>query len=69
MLRTNVVSTNIASVGYEDNILEVEFLNGHIYQYVGVPEYVYIRLATFPHPGSYFAQNVKPFYKGIQIVY
>jgi uncharacterized protein len=43
MNREAVSSTNIASVGYDEAncILEVEFINGSIYEYFDVPEQVY----------------------------
>lgn len=37
MKRIPVSSTNVASVGYENQVLEVEFLNGSVYQYFYVP--------------------------------
>ena len=36
MLRTPVSSRRIASVGWENNILEIQFHNGAIYQYYDV---------------------------------
>ena len=44
MERISVSSSNIASVGWEDGILEVEFTNGGVYQYQGVPEDIYAGL-------------------------
>jgi hypothetical protein len=43
MRRQNVQSSNISSIGYDtdDRILEVEFHNGGIYQYVSVPSEVH----------------------------
>jgi len=57
--RIPVSSTNVASVGYENQVLEVEFLNGNVYQYFYVPESIYQRLVSFPHPGTYLAAAVK----------
>jgi hypothetical protein len=37
MDRVLVTSSNVASVGYDDGTLEVEFSNGSIYQYFAVP--------------------------------
>lgn len=59
MLRFPVDSTNIASVGYENFVLEVEFLDGSIYQYLNVPENVFQNLISFPHPGTYLSRFVK----------
>ena len=40
MYRIPVSSSNLASVGYEGGILEIEFKSGSVYQYSGVPVYV-----------------------------
>jgi len=61
MNRTPVESRNLASVGYEveTSTLEIEFHNGGIYQYFGVPENVYQELMNASSKGTYFDQNVK----------
>jgi len=61
MERIPVQSTNLASVGYEIGTatMEVEFLNGSVYQYFGVSESVYDGLLNAPSKGSYFDQFVK----------
>lgn len=61
MQRTRVSSSNLASVGYDPatKTLEVEFLNGSIYQYFNVPEAVYRGLMAAASHGSYFDANVK----------
>ncbi|GAA5136140.1 KTSC domain-containing protein [Alloalcanivorax gelatiniphagus] len=43
MERISVSSSNIASIGYDEGekILEVEFLNGGVYQYFDVPQETY----------------------------
>ncbi len=61
MNRTPVQSSNLASVGYDPSTstLEVEFLNGRVYQYFGVPERVYHELMNAASKGSYLDQNIK----------
>ncbi|MBD1834456.1 KTSC domain-containing protein [Cyanobacteria bacterium FACHB-472] len=61
MDRIPVPSSNLASVGYgsSNQILEVEFLNGSIYKYFGVPSSVYLGLMAASSHGSYFDQHVK----------
>lgn len=46
MDRVIVSSSNIRSIGYDPSgrVLEIAFLSGGIYQYEGVPEYVYDEL-------------------------
>lgn len=61
MERQYVSSSNIASIGYDasDMILEVEFLNGAIYQYYDVPQRVYDGLMSASSHGSYLDAYVK----------
>lgn len=46
MDRYSVASSNISAVGYDEQFetLEVEFLNGSIYQYYNVPRNLYEQL-------------------------
>ena len=62
MDRTPVSSKNIASIGYEDGILEIEFNSGGIYQYDGVPKEVYSSLIDAKSIGSYFHHNIRDRY-------
>lgn len=59
--RTPVVSSNIASVGYdkEKKLLEIEFHHGAVYQYFDVPERVYDELMSSPSQGAYFMNEIK----------
>jgi hypothetical protein len=61
MNRVPVSSSNLASVGYdpEQRILEVEFLNRSVYQYLGVPSQVYSGLMSAGSHGSYLDLHVK----------
>lgn len=65
MERTPVSSSNIASIGYDadSNTLEIEFLNGAIYQYYDVPSNVYQELITASSHGQYLAQYIKGNYR------
>lgn len=62
MVRSVVASTNIRSIGFSCNTLEVEFLNGSVYQYYDVPEEHYRNMINYPHPGTYLARHVKGTY-------
>ena len=64
MQRQRVSSSNIASIGYDQNlsILEVEFLSGDIYQYVGVPNSIFQGIMSASSHGSYLNQNIKGVY-------
>lgn len=65
MERQNVSSSNIASIGYDDNsqTLEIEFLNATVYQYFDVPNNVYSDLMSANSHGQYLAQNIKGIYR------
>tara|TARA_R110002096_G_scaffold220393_1_gene408874 strand:+ start:41 stop:1894 length:1854 start_codon:yes stop_codon:yes gene_type:complete len=62
--RIPVVSSNIASVGYdaEKKLLEIEFHHGAVYQYFDVPERVYEELMSSPSQGAYFMNEIKEKY-------
>lgn len=61
MQRTIVISSNLASVGYdaESSMLEVQFKNGSVYRYIGIPVSVYEGLMAASSKGSYLDSHVK----------
>jgi hypothetical protein len=65
MNRQPVSSSNIASIGYDadSQTLEIEFLNGGVYQYFDVPTYVHEELMNASSHGQYLAQNIKGIYR------
>lgn len=66
MQREHVESSNIESIGYEakSQTLEIEFLNGTIYQYFDVPEPIYSELMKpGVSKGEYLARNIKGSYR------
>lgn len=52
MLRQPVDSSRISSVGWENNVLEIEFKNGAVYQYYNVTRIEYIDYMNSPSLGS-----------------
>jgi len=64
MKRNPVNSTNINSIGYDsvNQILEIEFQSGGIYQYPNVPESVYNKLMLAESKARYFHMNIKDTY-------
>lgn len=52
MNRTLVSSSRIRSVGWSDDIMEVEFHNGAVYKYYGVGKQEYQSFLTSPSLGS-----------------
>jgi hypothetical protein len=63
MERTHVESSNINSIGYENEVLEIEFKNGVIYQYFDVPEHIHTELMMAGSQGVYLAHNIKGNYR------
>ena len=70
MQRTPVVSSNIASVGYDaaQLLLEVEFKGSGVYQYPGVSPEVFRQLVEAESVGSFFAKNIRGRYQGKKLV-
>ncbi|MEW6579566.1 MAG: KTSC domain-containing protein [Chloroflexota bacterium] len=56
MQQTPLNSSNLRAVGYDPatRTLEIEFQNGHIYQYSGVPPSSYKALMAAESHGRYF---------------
>jgi hypothetical protein len=50
-----------------DAVLEVEFTQGDVYQYVGVSPKVHAELMSASSIGAYFARAVRPKYRFIQV--
>ena len=48
MLRRNVKARMVKSIGWENEIMEVEYVSGLIHQYKDVSEADYIRSLTVP---------------------
>lgn len=65
MKMTNVNSSNVAAVGYDEDsqTLQVEFNNGGTYQYFDVPEAIFEGLRDADSVGQYLNQQVKGVYR------
>lgn len=63
--RLPVASSMINSVGYdaETQTLDVEFKDGRVYSYGGVPQSEYDNMMSAQSVGKYFAQNIKNVYR------
>ena len=61
MDRESVTSSNIKSIGHcgTSETLEIEFLNGSVYQYHGVPANTFLELMKAASKGSYMHSHVK----------
>ena len=64
MQKHSVASSNLASVGYnrETDTLEVEFLDGSVYQYYDVPENMYDQLMRAGSKGQFLHAYIKNAY-------
>jgi hypothetical protein len=60
MQRQPVQSTAIRSIGYdaENQTLEIEFLNGRIYRYFGVHEFLHRGFMVADSTGDYFRRRI-----------
>jgi hypothetical protein len=54
--RRPVTSSHIASIGFDDGEMEVEFLSGHLHLYHDVPEAEYQALLGADSIGKHFHQ-------------
>lgn len=52
MIRQRVFSSRISSVGWDNNVLEVEFKNGAVYQYYDVTHSEYLNFINSPSLGK-----------------
>ncbi|HUI07202.1 MAG TPA: KTSC domain-containing protein [Verrucomicrobiae bacterium] len=59
--RQPVVSSDIASIGYEEatETLEIEFKATGVYRYFSIPKSVAEEFRRTPSPGKFFRQNIK----------
>ena len=73
MERQSVDSTNLVAVGWEPDegsdagTMEVEFKGGVVYQYAGVPQWVYQGLLFAPSPGRYLKASIVDSFEGQRI--
>lgn len=64
-----MISKNLRSVGYDEQqkILEIEFNDGGIYQYSGVPSEIHQGLLDASSQGKYFHSHIKNIYPFVKI--
>ena len=69
MERTKVKSSHIAGVGYDPGSreLHIEFHNGEVYSYKGVPAHYHRALSDAKSAGSSFHKFIKPFFNGTKV--
>lgn len=55
-----VESSNIAAIGWEDEVMVVKFVKGGEYKYHGVPEEIYKAFMAAPSKGKFFHARIRP---------
>ena len=62
MKRVPLDSSSLASAGYDPaaHVLEVEFRNGGVYQYLEVPDDEFEEFVRSPSKGRYLNTEIKP---------
>jgi KTSC domain len=70
MDREPVKSASVASVNYDDfsETLEIEFRNGFVYHYYGVPEQTYVELMTASSIGRFINYKIKPYFPHKKVI-
>jgi hypothetical protein len=63
MKREPVSSSTMASVGYADGTLEIEFENGHVYRYYDVPVQTHAELLRAASKGQFFNARIRAVYR------
>lgn len=65
MQRTLVESSTMVSVGYDPDseTLEIEFVNGHLYQYFDVPPTLFEELLGSDSAGGYLNAAIRGHYR------
>ena len=68
--RLSVKSRILRSVGYDDSkkILEIEFQNNLVYQFLDVPPKVHADLIQSAEIGKYFTDKVRTRFRSKQVV-
>lgn len=61
MDKHNVASSNVRAVGYDEpaQTLEVEFLNGRVYQYYGISKHMHSQFMDAPSKGQFLHTYIK----------
>jgi hypothetical protein len=69
MERTHVESSALVSVGYDKShhLLELEFKDGKVYQYAGVPANIYAELMAAESKGHYFNTKIHNVYQSTPV--
>lgn len=69
MIRQHVISSDLAAVGYDADtrVLEIEFLDGSVYQYSPVPMSTHQGLMGALSHGRYFHAHIRGRFSDVRI--
>ena len=69
MIRKPLKSSKLRAAGYDERlrVMEIEFLNGDIYEYKSVSSETYRQLMASPSPNSFFEDKVEEAFSGKRI--
>ena len=69
MIRQHVTSSDLAAVGYDADtrVLEIEFLDGSVYQYSHVPMSIHQGLMAASSHGRYFHAHIRGRFSDVRI--
>jgi len=67
--RTPVQSSAVASIGYFEPLsaLDVQFRNGGLYRYFGVPRAVFDALSAAASKGTFLNRQIKPWFPCLRL--
>ena len=68
MHRSPVESSNIATIGFANGVLEIEFKSRSVYQYFDVPETEFLNLMKADSKGTYHNKYIKGHYKYTRVL-
>jgi hypothetical protein len=62
-------SSNIRAFGHSPatNAMRIQFANGSVYEYTGVPQDIVEGFASAESKGSYFAKNIRGQFEAVKI--
>jgi hypothetical protein len=69
MQRRRVNSSRVRAIGYDETqqLLEIEFSDGSVWQYRGVSPEVHRRFMAAPNPASFFEDRIAEEYSGKRV--
>ncbi|MBC7710114.1 MAG: KTSC domain-containing protein [Rhizobacter sp.] len=66
IIRRPLKSSKLRAAGYDERlrVMEIEFVNGDIYQYKSVSPELYRQLMASPSPNSFFEDKIEESFSG-----